>query len=174
MPKHKPEETENSGSPEEVIPRNVARLGSSLYLKGELSGEEDVVIEGHFRGKINLGSHNILIREGGNVEGDIQVNNIIIKGNVKGNINAFGKVLISEEGQLKGDISAPTISIMDGAKFQGSVKMEKDNEPLFPPKKETGDLFPEKAIPEEQKGEETEAEKEEGSGDGSSPEFSDS
>lgn len=174
MAKHKTEETENSESPEEVIPRNVARLGSSLYLKGEISGEEDLVIEGHFRGKINLGSHNILVREGGNVEADIQVNNIIIKGSVKGNISAFGKVFISEEGQLKGDISAPTISIMDGAKFQGSVKMEKENEPLFPPKKENGDLFSEKAMPEEQKREETEADKDEGSEDGSSPEFSNS
>ena len=169
MTKQKHEETENTHTPEEVIPRNIARFGPSLFLKGQLSGEEDLVIEGRFQGKIDLANNNILVSEGGNVEAEIRVNNISIKGSVTGNVTASGKVFISEEGQLKGDISAPTISIMDGARFLGSVKMGKEIERVSPPKKETGDLFAKEHAAEEEK----ETEIREDTEDGSSPKFSD-
>ncbi len=136
MAKHKLKETEHTHSPEETIPSNIARFGPSLFLKGELSGEEDLVIDGKFQGKINLENHNVLVREGGNVKADIHVNSITIKGTVKGNIYASGKVFISEEGQLHGDINAPTISIMDGARFKGSVIMDKIPKSVSPPEKE--------------------------------------
>ncbi|MBA7667892.1 hypothetical protein ES703_75993 [subsurface metagenome] len=138
-------------------------------MKGQLSGEEDLVIEGRFQGKIDLANNNILVSEGGNVEAEIRVNNISIKGSVTGNVIASGKVFISEEGQLKGDISAPTISIMDGARFLGSVKMGKEIERVSPPKKETGDLFDKEHAAEEEK----ETEIREDTEDGSPPKFSD-
>ena len=169
MRKQEHEETENNHALEEVIPRNIARFGSSLFLKGQLSGEEDLVIEGHFQGKIDLANHNILVTEGGNVEAEIRVNNISIKGSVTGNITASGKVFISEEGQLKGDISAPTISIMEGARFLGSVKMGKEIERISAPQKETGNLFPKEHATEEEK----DAEKGKDTEDGSPPKFSD-
>ena len=169
MTKQKHEETENTHASEEVIPRNIARFGPSLFLKGQLSGEEDLVIEGRFQGKIDLANNNILVSEGGNVEAEIRVNNISIKGSVTGNVIASGKVFISEEGQLKGDISAPTISIMDGARFLGSVKMGKEIERVSPPKKETGNLFAKEHATEEEK----ETEIREDTEDGSPPKFSD-
>lgn len=169
MTKPKHEETENTQTPEEVIPRNIARFGPSLYLKGQLSGEEDLVIEGRFQGKIDLANNNILVSEGGNVEADIRVNSISIKGKVTGNITASGKVFISEEGQLKGDISSPTISIMDGARFLGSVKMGKEIESVSPPEKEPADLFAKEYAAEEKK----EAEIIEDTEDKSSPKLRD-
>ncbi len=169
MTKPKHEETENAQAPEEVIPRNIARFGPSMYLKGQLSGEEDLVIEGRFKGKIDLTHNNILVSEGGNVEADIRVNSISIKGSVTGNVTASGKVFISEEGQLKGDISAPTISIMDGARFLGSVKMGKEIEGVSSPKTETGNLFAKEHPVEEEKGNK----RREDTKDESSPKFSD-
>ena len=126
MPKLKPEGKNKKKSPEEVIPRSIARLGPSLFLKGELSGEEDVVIEGQYKGKIDLVNHNILVGRGAKVEGDIRVKNITISGAVEGNIDASGKIFISKEGQMKGDLKAPKISIMEGAKFKGCVRIEKE------------------------------------------------
>jgi cytoskeletal protein CcmA (bactofilin family) len=108
---------------EEVIPRNIARLGPMLSLKGELSGEEDIMIEGHIQGKVNLQNNNLLVGKRGNIEADIQVKSITIMGSVTGNVNASGKVFISKEGRMKGDITASVISIMDGAQFKGTVKM---------------------------------------------------
>jgi cytoskeletal protein CcmA (bactofilin family) len=126
MPKLKPEGKNKKNSAEEVIPRSIARLGPSLFLKGELSGEEDVVIEGQYKGKIDLENHNILVGSRAKVKGDIRVKNITINGTVEGNIDASGKIFISKEGQMKGDLKAPKISIMEGARFKGSVKIEEE------------------------------------------------
>ena len=95
----RPEEKNKKNSPEEIIPRNIARLGPSLFLKGELSGEEDVIIEGQYKGKIDLTNHNILVGNGARVKGDIRVKNITIKGSVEGNIEASGKIFILKDGQ---------------------------------------------------------------------------
>lgn len=168
MSKQKLKEKEKDTPPEDVIPSNIARFGPSLFLKGELSGNEDLVIEGKFQGKINLVNHNVLVREGANVKADIHVNSVTIKGSVKGNIFAAGKVFISEEGQLEGDINSPVISIMDGARFKGSVIMDKAAKPVSPPEKEPELQFSKEEV-EEQK--ETQIEKE--NEDDSSPKFSD-
>lgn len=168
MSKHKPKGTEHDNSPEEIIPSNLARFGPSLFLKGELSGEEDLVIDGKFQGKINLVNHNVLVREGGNVKADIHVNSITIKGSVKGNIYASGKVFISEEGQLQGDINAPTISIMDGARFKGSVIMDKVAKSVSSSEKE-----PELQFSKEEAEEPKETEKEEDTKDDTSLKFRD-
>jgi cytoskeletal protein CcmA (bactofilin family) len=168
MARHKHKETEHDNSPEEVIPSNIARFGPSLFLKGELSGEEDLVIDGRFQGKIHLENHNVLVREEANVKADIHVNSITIKGSVKGNIFASGKVFISEEGQLHGDINAPTISIMDGARFKGSVIMDKIAQSVSPPEKE-----PELQFSKEEAEEPKDTEKKEDTKDDSSLKFRD-
>jgi cytoskeletal protein CcmA (bactofilin family) len=130
MPKLKPEGKNKKNSAEEAIPRSIARLGPSLFLKGELSGEEDVVIEGQYKGKIDLEHHNILVGSGAKVKGDIRVKNITINGTVEGNIDASGKIFIAEAGQMKGDLKAPKISIMEGARFKGCVRIEKELEEI--------------------------------------------
>jgi len=144
MGKLKVPDKEISDHPEEAVPRNIARFGQSLSMKGELNGEEDILIEGHFQGKINLKNNNILVRQKGKIEADIQAKNITIEGSVTGNINASGKVFISREGRMKGDITSPVISIMDGAQFKGSIKMGESLKTILaseekqeaPPKKE--------------------------------------
>jgi cytoskeletal protein CcmA (bactofilin family) len=101
----------------------VALIGPSLFLKGELSGEEALLIEGNFQGKIELRNHDLIVAQGAKVEAEIRARNITIHGDVSGNIYASEKVFISEHGQMKGDICASKISIVDGALFKGSVKM---------------------------------------------------
>lgn len=103
--------------------QKVSRLGPSFSLKGEISGDEDLVIDGFFQGNIDLGHHNLLLERTGRIEADVHARNVTILGKMKGNIHASGKVFISKEAQMTGDISAFRISIMDGAQFKGSVKM---------------------------------------------------
>jgi cytoskeletal protein CcmA (bactofilin family) len=119
----------------------MAFFGPSLFLNGELSGKEDLIIEGQFQGKINLKNHSLIIGPEGKVEADIRAKNITIKGYVKGNIFASGKVFISEEAQLDGNITASIISVMDGAQFKGSVKMEKAGETISPPEERAEEIF---------------------------------
>lgn len=94
-----------------------------ISLEGEISGEDDLTIEGRVHGKINLKQNNLIIEHNAVVDAEIYVHNIIIRGKVEGNLYVSGKVTIEKEGQLVGDISASRISIMEGAQFKGSVKM---------------------------------------------------
>ncbi len=124
MPVEEKEEEDKKITPEKALPRNTARFGSSFSLKGEISGDEDLIIGGRFRGKINLKNHSLLVEQTGKIKADIRVQNVTIKGSIEGNIYASGKVFISKDGDVKGDITSPKISIMEGAGFKGSVKME--------------------------------------------------
>lgn len=108
---------------ERTARKKVAFLGKTIDIKAELSGEEDLVIEGRFQGKIHIKNHDLTVEHGAEIEAEIQARNIIIKGRVKGNIHAAGKVYIEKEAQMVGDIAAARISIMDGAQFKGSMKM---------------------------------------------------
>ncbi len=124
MPVDEKEEEDKTITPEKAPPRNTARFGSSFRLKGEMSGDEDLIIEGRFRGKIDLKNHSLLVEQTGKIKAEIRAKNVTIKGSIEGNIYASGKVFISKDGNVKGDIISPKISIMEGAGFKGSVKMK--------------------------------------------------
>lgn len=100
-----------------------SRIGPGININGEISGKEDLLIEGQCQGKITLLESTLTIEQGARIHAEIQVRNITIKGSVKGNISASGRVLIQKEAQLDGDITAARISIEDGAQFKGTVKM---------------------------------------------------
>ena len=130
-------------------PEKISRVGASLSFNGALNGQEDIVIEGQFQGKIDLKNHNLKVEQGGKVKANIQVKNITISGEVDGNIYASGKVYISKEGQLRGDIFAPRISIADGAQFKGSVKMKEGIEKMPLPQEKPKPLYGQKEEPAE-------------------------
>jgi len=134
---------------ENKYPEKLSRIGTSLSFNGKLNGQEDIVIEGRFQGNINLKNHNLKVEQGGKVKANLQVKNITIHGEVEGNIYASGKVFISKEGQLKGDIFAPRISIADGAQFKGSVKMQEGIEKMPFPEEKPKPLYEEKKDQEE-------------------------
>jgi len=100
-----------------------SRLGSSTKFKGELSCQEDVIIDGSFQGKIDSVDHSIYIDKEAIVKADIRGKNITVFGHVSGNISATDKIVIGKGALLTGDISAPRISIQEGSKFKGTVKM---------------------------------------------------
>jgi cytoskeletal protein CcmA (bactofilin family) len=102
-----------------------AIIGQSIYIKGELTGNEDLTIEGKVEGKIELKDHHLTIGQGGNIKADLNAKTITIIGEVLGNVNAEEKVEIKETGKLRGDITATRIAIADGAFFKGSVDMER-------------------------------------------------
>ena len=100
-----------------------SRMGSTAKLKGEWICDEEVIIQGNIQGKIDCGNHSLHIEKGATVKADIKGKNITIRGNVTGNVTASGKILIGKEARITGDLTAPQISIQEGAKFKGTVKM---------------------------------------------------
>jgi len=123
-----------------------AVIGPTHFINGQLSGEEDLVIKGYVKGRIDLKSHSLIVEKGGRVDGDIIVHTLILRGSVNGNIFAAGKVFVAPEAHVRGDIAAARISISEGAVFKGSIKMEEDLEKVSAPK-EKGPVAKEKTEP---------------------------
>lgn len=98
-------------------------IGSSIVIDGEISGDEDLIIQGTVKGRILL-KENLYVEQDGVVEADIETRNIEVSGQVTGNISATEKVEISAGGRTVGDIRAPRILIADGAIFKGNVDMD--------------------------------------------------
>ena len=96
-------------------------LGRSVILRGELSGGEDLLIEGQFEGAITLEAHCLTVGQNGRVTAEIHAREVIVLGSVKGNITASDKVDIRKSGHVVGDLVSAAIAIEEGAYFKGSI-----------------------------------------------------
>jgi cytoskeletal protein CcmA (bactofilin family) len=101
-----------------------ARIGSGITLKGELRGEEDIIIEGRVEGRVVVDKHNVIVGESGRVEADISAGTISVAGNVQGDLEATDKIVLLETARVEGNITAKSVTIETGAQFRGSVEME--------------------------------------------------
>jgi cytoskeletal protein CcmA (bactofilin family) len=105
-----------------TLARPLMVLGKTLCLKGELSADEDMVLLGKVEGSItHTGS--LTIGSEGTVDGDLRARVITIKGTVRGDITATESVVVAPSAEVTGDIVAPSISLVEGAKFNGAVSM---------------------------------------------------
>lgn len=109
----------------------VVKIGKSIFIKGEVSGGQDLIIEGNIDGEIKLKENQVTVGENGKISGEIHAKNIIIHGEVVGNMFAGEKLEIKTSGTLRGDITSPRLIIDDGAYFKGSVEMEVETRKSF-------------------------------------------
>lgn len=98
-----------------------AIIGRSLILKGELSANEDLLIEGQFEGTVNLQDHCLTVGANGKVKAEINARQVIILGSVNGNVNAREKIEVRRTGNVVGDLTSASVSIEEGAYFKGSI-----------------------------------------------------
>ena len=105
------------------IRRDVVNIGKSVVIKGELNGSEDLTIEGHVEGKIELRDHVLTIGPNGKIKAQLFAKSVVVLGEVIGNVSATEKVDIRENGSVEGDITSPRVAIAEGAHFRGSVDM---------------------------------------------------
>lgn len=97
-------------------------IGASIVIDGEISGDEDLLVQGTVKGRISLKA-NLFVEASGAVEADIETQNVDVSGQVTGNITASDKVELRADCRMIGDISAPRIIIADGAHFKGNIDM---------------------------------------------------
>lgn len=102
----------------------MSNIGKSVQIKGELSGKEDLTIDGSVDGKIILDGHILTIGQNGRATAEIQATSVIVDGEMKGNITADDKVEVAATGTMRGDIRAPRVILADGARFSGSIDTE--------------------------------------------------
>jgi cytoskeletal protein CcmA (bactofilin family) len=100
-------------------------IGKSVIIKGDLSGSEDLTIEGQVEGKIELRQNVLTIGPNGKIKATIFAKAVVVQGDVQGDITASERVDIRDNGSVDGDLSAPRIAIADGAHFRGSIDMQR-------------------------------------------------
>jgi cytoskeletal protein CcmA (bactofilin family) len=113
----------------------VANIGKSVLIKGELSGSEDLYLDGEVEGSIDLNGHALTIGPNGRIRANIHAHEVVVHGRVDGNIRAAERVELKKSAVLAGDIFTQRIMIEDGAFFKGAVDIQK-NEAKPEPKHE--------------------------------------
>jgi cytoskeletal protein CcmA (bactofilin family) len=108
-----------------VVEKQRAVIGPSIQVKGELIGDEDLVIEGRVEGVVRLQDQHLIIGKSAQIDATLEAKSIRIEGNVNGDVMANERVELAAGSTLTGDIVSPRMMIADGARFKGSVDMDK-------------------------------------------------
>ena len=101
-------------------------IGEHITIEGQIKGQEHLIIEGALKGNVEMEKHNFTVGSNGRVDGEIRAQNISISGQLKGTINALGKVKVTKEADFHGKIMAKSISVEDGAYFKGSIELDRE------------------------------------------------
>ncbi len=101
----------------------MATIGQSIVFKGELTGDEDLEIDGQVEGTVNLKNHQLTIGANGNLIAEVSAKSIIVIGQVKGNLVAAERIEIQATGVVAGDVKAPRLNVQEGAVLNGTIDM---------------------------------------------------
>ena len=112
----------------------MATIGQSIIFKGELSGDEDLEIEGQVDGNVNLQNHQLTVGANGRLKAEIQAKSIIVIGQVIGNLTATERIEIQATGVVEGDLRAPRLNVQEGAVLNGSIDMSAQSASTSEPK----------------------------------------
>jgi cytoskeletal protein CcmA (bactofilin family) len=106
----------------------MARLGASLHVKGEITGNEDLAIDGSVEGLVHLEDRKLTVGASARLTADVIAREVVVYGNVKGNLRARDRIEIKKDGSVVGDLTTARIMIEDGAYFKGSIEIDKGGE----------------------------------------------
>ena len=120
-----PKETPKVSEPHRA---DVGHIGKSVQIKGELTGSEDLYLDGSIEGTVDLRDHSLIIGPNGKIKAAISARDLVVHGRVEGNITATGRVELRKSCTLIGDVSTQRIVIEDGAYFKGSIDIKENNE----------------------------------------------
>ncbi len=103
-----------------------AVIGPSIHINGDLHGEEDLIIEGEVKGTVHLKNNSLTIGSHGKVTADVYAHTIFVDGFIEGDIYGAEQISIRKSAQMQGNITAPRVSLEDGARFKGAIEMDPD------------------------------------------------
>jgi cytoskeletal protein CcmA (bactofilin family) len=102
---------------------NVANIGKSISIRGDLTGNEDMVIEGQVEGKVDLPNNQLTVGANGKLKAEIHAKSVVVVGHVEGNVYGIERVEIQATGRVEGDVSAPKLVVAEGAQLNGAIQM---------------------------------------------------
>ena len=104
--------------------RDSSIIGAGLVIQGDLSGSEDIVIEGRFEGTVNLPENTLRVAEDSDVRADVRAGAVVVEGRLAGDVVCADKLVMSPGGRMEGNIVAPRVALADGARFKGRIDMD--------------------------------------------------
>jgi cytoskeletal protein CcmA (bactofilin family) len=107
------------------VARDLACLGASLTIKGQITGDEDLQIDGKVEGPISLQGHRLTVGRSARLNSEVNAREVVVYGKASGNLRARDRVEIKKDGEVTGDITTARISIEDGAYFKGRIEIER-------------------------------------------------
>ena len=110
----------------------LAIIGPKIRIKGDLSGDEDILIQGRVEGTIELKENALTIGENGYVKANAVAKSITIEGEVEGDLFGAENIVIRKSSNVRGNLVSPRVNLEDGAKFRGSIDMEADPKSTAP------------------------------------------
>jgi cytoskeletal protein CcmA (bactofilin family) len=115
-------------TPKAFIDRSsdAAHIGKSVVIKGELSGSEDLMLDGEVEGTIELAKNSVTVGPNGRIRAHVNAREVIVHGKLDGNVRGSDKVELKRTAVVVGDITTQRITIEDGAYFKGSIDIQKD------------------------------------------------
>jgi cytoskeletal protein CcmA (bactofilin family) len=119
----------STGKSSSAPARGGARLGASIQIKGEVTGSEDLQIDGIVEGPIRIKGHELRVGPAAQLTSEIHAGDVVAFGKITGNVHARGRVDIRKDGSITGDISSARISIEDGAYFKGRIEIDPTKSP---------------------------------------------
>ena len=99
-------------------------IGTSVSIKGEVTGQENLRIQGRIEGKISLRGQDVTVGKSGKVQADIHAKAIHVEGEVVGDLYGEQEIIIEASGQVTGNLVAPRVNLENGSRFKGSIDME--------------------------------------------------
>jgi cytoskeletal protein CcmA (bactofilin family) len=121
-----PKETAKISEPPRA---DVGHIGKSVVIRGELTGNEDLYLDGEVEGTINLSDHKLVIGPNGKIKASITAREVVLHGRVEGNVSVTERAELKRSCTLIGDVSTPRIVIEDGAFFKGTIDIPKEAKP---------------------------------------------
>lgn len=123
---HKEVQPVDANKPVDNYRAEVAHIGKSVVVKGELSGSEDLYLDGEVEGSIDLKEHSLIVGPNGRIRANIHARDVVVHGKVDGNLRAVERVELKKTAVLVGDVATQRIIIEDGAFFKGSIDIQKE------------------------------------------------
>jgi len=103
--------------------RGSATIGPSITIKGDVTGNEDLVIQGRIDGTVTLKKHNVVVGPEGNVRANVHGRSVTVEGEVAGDLQGLEQVVLRKTAKVEGNIQSPRVTLEDGARFRGGIDM---------------------------------------------------
>jgi len=119
--------TRGAREPSSPSDRPPARLGPSVTIRGDLTGEEDLLIEGQLEGEVVVRQHSVTVGRSGRLTADVYGKRVVVEGEVAGNLYGVDEVVIRQAGSVQGSAVSPRVTIESGASFRGQIDMQPES-----------------------------------------------